>query len=110
MHGRAHAGARVPLSPAATVFVYAIVLAGPPAGLVLARAARRAGSFVVAFTMAGSLVFGLVNHFAIAGPDHVAHVDPGWRVLFSTTAVLLALLEAAGTGLAIRLATERTSS
>ena len=40
--------------------------------------------------MAGSLVFGLVNHFVFVSPDHVAHVDPQWRPLFATTAVLLA--------------------
>ena len=57
--------------------------------------------------MAGSLVFGLVNHFVLASPDHVAHVAPEWRPLFTATAVLLALTEALGSGLAVRLARER---
>jgi hypothetical protein len=34
----------------------------------------------------------------------VAHVDPQWRALFTTTAVLLALTEAFGCGLAVRVA------
>ena len=57
--------------------------------------------------MAGSLVFGLVNHFVLASPDHVAHVSPEWRPLFATTAVLLAVTEAIGSGLAIRVVRER---
>ena len=31
----------------------------------------------------------LINHFIIAGPDHVAHVAAEWRALFGVTAVLL---------------------
>jgi hypothetical protein len=45
--------------------------------------------------MAASLVFGVVNHFLLASPDHVSHVAQQWRTLFATTAVLLALTEAA---------------
>jgi hypothetical protein len=47
--------------------------------------------------MAGSLVFGVVNHFVIVSPDHVSHVPAEWSTLFTVTAVLLAVLEAAGT-------------
>ena len=47
--------------------------------------------------MAGALVFGLGNHFIIAGEDHVAHVAAEWRTLFGVTAVLLVITEAAGT-------------
>ena len=35
-----------------------------------------------------------------ANPDHVAHIVAEWRVLFGLTAVLLALTEALGSGLA----------
>ena len=107
VHGAAHAGAQVPLSLAANLFVFVVILAGPVVGLALTWPAEQLGSWVIASTMAGSLVFGLVNHFVIASPDHVAHVAPQWRPLFTTTAVLLALTEALGSGLAIRLATER---
>jgi hypothetical protein len=54
--------------------------------------------------MAGSLVFGFLNHFVFASPDHVAHVARQWRPLFATTAVLLVLTEALSAGLALRLA------
>ena len=106
VHGIAHAQAHVPLSPAANLFVFIVILAGPLAGLALTWPARRLGSWVVAATLAGSLVFGLVNHFVLASPDHVAHVAPEWRPLFTATAILLAVTEALGSGLAIRLARE----
>jgi hypothetical protein len=107
VHGAAHAEAHVPLSRAANLFVFVVILAGPLAGLALVWPAERIGSWLIAITMAGSLVFGLVNHFALAGPDHVAHVARQWRPLFTTTAALLALTEALGFGLAIRFARER---
>jgi len=107
VHGAAHAQAHVPLSRAANLFVYIVILAGPLIGLALLWAAGRIGSWLIAVTMAGSLVFGLVNHFVLASPDHVAHVAPEWRPLFATTAVLLAVTEAIGSGLAIRVVRER---
>jgi len=106
VHGMAHTEARVPLSPAANLFVFIVILAGPLVGLALTWPAERIGSWLIAITMAGSLVFGVVNHFVWASPDHVAHVGPEWRPLFTATAVLLALTEALGSSLAVRLARE----
>jgi len=108
--GAVHARAPIPLSPAANLFVYIVILAGPLIGLALIRPAERIGSSLIAVAMAGSLVFGLVNHFMFANPDHVAHVDPQWRTLFATTAILLAVTEAFGCGLAIHLVRERRPS
>jgi hypothetical protein len=110
IHGAAHAEAHVPMSRAANLFVFIVIVAGPLVGLGLAWPARRIGSWVIALTLAGSLVFGFVNHFIFESPDHVAHVEARWRALFATTAVLLALTEALGSGLAIRLVLRRTSS
>jgi len=106
VHGAAHAGAQVFLPIAGALFVYIVILAGPLLGLVLAWKARVAGSVVIALAMAGSLVFGLVNHFMLSSPDHVAHVVPQWQALFGTTAALLALTEALGCGLAVRVIRE----
>jgi hypothetical protein len=110
VHGHAHAGAHVPLSRAANLFVFIVILAGPLVGLVLTWPAERIGIWTIAITMAGSLVFGVVNHFVLPSPDHVAHVDRHWRPLFTTTAVLLGLTEALGSGLAIRVARERKNA
>ena len=107
VHGWAHAGANVPLSRSANLFVFSVILAGPLVGLALTWPAARIGTWLIAITMAGSLVFGLVNHFVLASPDHVAHVARQWRPLFTATAVLLALTEAIGAVLAIRIARDR---
>ena len=106
VHGAAHGQANVPLSPAANLFVLIVIVAGPLVGLALTWPAERIGSWLIAITMAASLVFGVVNHFVLVSPDHVAHVAPQSRALFTTTAVLLALTEALASGLAIRIARE----
>ena len=102
VHGMAHAKAHVPLSPAANVFVFAVIVAGPLIGLGLTWRTLSVGTWLIALTMAASLVFGFVNHFILARPDHIAHIDSQWRPLFTTTAVLLALTETLGSGLAFR--------
>jgi hypothetical protein len=110
VHGATHTGAHVPLSRAANLFVFIVILAGPLVGLALTRASEVVGAWVVAGTMAGALLFGLVNHFVLPSPDHVAQVDPRWRTLFATTAVLLAVTEGLGFVLALRAARERKLS
>ena len=100
-HGRAHDGAAVPLSLAGSLFVYVVILAGPLAGLAVWRWRPRAGAWIVAASMIGALVFGLINHFIIQGSDHVAHVAPEWRTLFGVTAALLVVSEAAGAAVGI---------
>ena len=110
VHGLAHGRAQVPLSLAANLFVFIVILAGPLIGVALAWPAERLGAWVIAITLAGSLVFGLVNHFGLPGPDHVAHVDPQWRLLFGITAALLAITETLGSTLAIRVIREGSAS
>ena len=117
VHGAAHAQAHVPLSLPANLFVYIVILAGPLVGLGIVLPGLktwptrvRIGTWVIVVTMLGSLVFGLVNHFVLSSPDHVSHVDPEWRLLFGTTAVLLAMTEALGSGLAFGLTRERKLS
>ena len=96
VHGSAHAGARIPMTLAANLFIWIVILAGPLAGLWLSRSRPAAGGWVVAATMAGSLVFGIVNHYVIVSPDHVSHVAAEWRALFAVTAALLVVTEIAG--------------
>jgi hypothetical protein len=95
-HGSAHRGAEVPLGVAGMAFVIVVIEAAPVVGLAISMFRARAGALVVATSMAASLVFGLVNHYIIPGPDHVAHVAAAWRPMFSTTALLLVLSEAIG--------------
>src|SRR5262245_9354215 len=96
VHGSAHTGARIPMPLAANLYIWIGILAGPLVGWWVARSRPVAGGWIAAATMAGSLVFGLVNHFVIIGPDHVSHVAAEWRPLFAATAALLVLTEAIG--------------
>ena len=105
VHGRAHDGAHVPLPFAGTLFVYIVILTGPLAGLAVSRWRPRAGASIVAASMSGAVVFGLVNHFIIDGPDHVAHVAADWRTMFGVTAALLFVCEAVGTAVGVWAAT-----
>jgi len=111
VHGAAHSGAAVPLSALQNVFVWVVILAGPLAALWMIRTGRPLGPALLALTMGGSLVFGIVNHFVIESADHVAHItSDAWRLPFQVTAVALALLEAAGTAVGIRWAALRRAS
>jgi len=103
VHGAAHGGAQIPMSIVANLFVFVVILAGPVLGLALSWRAERLGSLIVALTMAGSLVFGVVNHFLLDSPDHVSQVEAQWRMIFGTTAMLLTITEMLGLGFAIRL-------
>jgi hypothetical protein len=96
VHGAAHSGARIPMTLAANLFIWIVIAAGPLAGLWTSRSHPVAGGWVIAATMAGSLVFGVVNHFLIVSPDHVSHVAAEWRLLFAVTAALLVVSEVAG--------------
>jgi len=102
VHGAAHSGAAVALGPAGNLFVYIVILAGPIVGLLIALRQPLLGAWIVALTMSGSLVFGLVNHFIIQGTDHVSHVEAAWRTQFAVTAALLAVVEAAGAAIGLR--------
>jgi hypothetical protein len=103
VHGAAHGGAQIPMSMVANLFVFVVILAGPVLGLALSWRAERLGSLIVALTMAGSLVFGFVNHFVLDSPDHVSQVEAQWRMIFGTTAMLLTITEMLGLGFAVRL-------
>jgi hypothetical protein len=74
-----------------------IVQLGPLVGLGLIPVQPRGGAAVVAASMAGALVFGVVNHFVLPGPDNIMQVQAEWRTVFAATAALLALIEASGT-------------
>jgi hypothetical protein len=108
VHGQAHTGAAIPLPVASTLFVYIVILAGPLAGLALTRWRPVAGAWIIAASLGGALVFGLINHFVVAGPDHVDHVAMPWRTRFRATALLLVASEAAGVLAGIRSALRRT--
>ena len=103
VHGMAHTEARIPMSTAANIFVIVVILAGPLVGLSLLWRFERAGRGLIAATLLASFLFGLVNHFLLVSPDHVAHVAARVRPLFTVTAALLAMTESLGAVFAVRL-------
>jgi hypothetical protein len=103
LHGAAHSGAGIGLSALQSAFVWIVILAGPLVALWMIGTGRRFGPELLALTMGGSLIFGIVNHFVIESPDHVAHItSDAWRLPFQWSAVGLLILEAAGTAVGIR--------
>ena len=101
IHGAAHSGAEVPITVLQNAFVWIVILIGPLVSLWLIRTNRRFGAELLALTMGGALVFGLVNHFIIESADHVSHVtNSTWRLPFQVSAILLLGLEAAGVWIA----------
>jgi hypothetical protein len=101
VHGQAHTGGQVGLTAAQSTFVYSVILAAPLVGLAMVPWRPRAGAAIVTASMTGALVFGLINHYFINGPDHVAHVAAAWRTQFGVTAALLVVSEAAGVAIGI---------
>ena len=92
---------------AGALFVYIVILASPLVGLAVSRWRPRTGAWIVALSFSGALLFGLINHFIIAGPDHVSHVAAEWRALFGVTAALLLATEAAGAAIGVWCARRR---
>jgi len=99
LHTASHAGQRIMFLPAwqlayVTVAIYAAPVV---AAVLLWTRYDRAGAWLLVAAMAGSLVFGLLYHFVVPGPDNVFTQPPGpWRTTFGVTAVLLALLQVIG--------------
>jgi hypothetical protein len=103
VHGIPHRVLHIELSSLQTLYVLIVIVVCPLIGMALLLTTRqRAGAWLLAVSMLGSLGFGAWNHFVAGGPDHVAEVGPGaMGSLFRVTAVLLALTEAAGVWLGI---------
>jgi hypothetical protein len=101
LHGRAHAGAAVAMSTTANLFIVAVIVVAPLLGAVLLWFfSTQAGAWLLALSLGASFIFGVVNHFILESPDHVARIANDWKGLFTATAVLVALTEALGSGLA----------
>lgn len=98
IHGYAHVQAQVMLSTFGQTYVLVVILLAPLlACALLYTRQQRTGALLTALSLAGSFVFGLIYHFLLPGNDNVAEVHGEWHMVFMWTAVLLAILELAGT-------------
>jgi hypothetical protein len=99
VHTASHAGQHVMSLPAWQLTYIAVVIYAAPvvAAVLLWTRYGLAGAWLLVAAMAGSLVFGLLYHFVVPGPDNVFTQSPGpWRTTFGVTAVLLAPLQVIG--------------
>lgn len=103
LHGLAHLLIPVPISPLQALFIAGVISALPIIALLLVwRQQVKWASTVLLVSMAGSLLFGLYNHFVVISPDHFSQMPPtSLGVLFQVTAVLLAVSEGVGIGVSV---------
>jgi hypothetical protein len=98
LHGISHVEHRVPLALWQWVYVIFVIFLAPVVAAVLFwTRLPRVGVGLLLTSMAGALIFGLVFHFLVSGPDNVftLHAAAG-REAFRSSAVLVALTEALG--------------
>ena len=105
VHGAAHVSESVYGSVLDTIFIVVVIWFAPIGAILLLQMRRwQMGSVILLVAMAGSLLYGVYNHFILPGPDNVVSFPAGvWQGYFQVTAVLLAIIEAAGTLLGLAL-------
>jgi hypothetical protein len=98
VHGAAHSHLNIGVSTWQKAFIAVIIFAVPLiATMMLWTRVRKFGVILLGLSLAGSLVFGVSYHFLIAGPDNaLGQYHSHCRSAFPATAMLLALIEAAG--------------
>lgn len=99
-HGAAHLALDIPSTPADDVFRIGVVAVLPVLALALLHHSqqRQLGAVWLTLAMAASWFYGAVNHFVFTGRDHVGTGSRShWDLIFTTTAVLLFILEMSGT-------------
>jgi hypothetical protein len=103
LHGLAHVEIPVPLSLLQSLFVGMIIFLAPIiAAVLLWTPFYRIGSWLLLGAMAGSLLFGVYNHYIVISPDHFTQVSfAGWGLLFQVTALLIALVDGLGCGVGV---------
>jgi len=97
-HGSDHAHLAIDVAAWQSAFIASVIVVAPivAAAMLWTRRAK-AGLWLLAIAMAGSFLFGLWYHFLVAGSDNVLGMPSGGaHAAFRITAVLLAIIEAAG--------------
>lgn len=111
VHHYAHLVADVQNSPIQLLFILLVVTIAPWAAIYLAWTRTvKLGVAVFSFSMAASLAFGLILHFAIDGPDLHSNVTPEHGAVFLYSALGLATVEFTGFVLGVRFWLRRRNS
>jgi len=104
IHAVAHIGANIWLSFLGNAFVVVVILVAPLVSLFLLYITQLEllGALLLFLSMLAAFLFGVWNHFLLPGSDNIGHVPPGvWQQPFQVTAVLLTILQAAGTAIGL---------
>ena len=104
LHGLAHVEIPVSLSLLQSLFVGIVIFLIPlVAAVLLWTQFYRIGSWLLLGAIAGSLLFGIYNHFIVISPDHVSQVSfTGWGLLFQVTAILILIVDGFGCWIGIQ--------
>jgi lipopolysaccharide export LptBFGC system permease protein LptF len=96
-HGMAHSDLHIQMELWQNVYIWIVITLLPLVAAVLIWKHPRSGFLLLLCSMVGSFVFGFFYHFIAAGPDNIAsHAGHASAGTFLWTAVMLALIEAAG--------------
>ena len=98
LHGLAHVEIPVALSLLQSSFVAIVIFLIPIlAAILLWTPFYRMGSWLLLSSIAGSLLFGLYNHFIVVSSDHVSQVSfAGWGLFFQVTAYIILIVDGLG--------------
>lgn len=100
VHGMAHTSLFIAMSLMQNVYIFLVIIAGPIFAAAFLRKNPPVGFAVLAVSMLGSFLFGVYYHFIAISSDNVLTLDDRpWTMTFQLTAVLLAIVEFAGTGI-----------
>ncbi len=103
LHGLAHVEIPVALSLLQSLFIGIVVSLIPIIAVILLwMHFDRIGIWLLLGSMAGSLLFGIYNHFIVMSPDHVSQISfAGWGILFQVTAILIVITDGLGCWMSI---------
>jgi hypothetical protein len=101
VHGTAHQQVGVAISTFQYIYVIAVTFVAPVAAAVMLLLKntnfQHGGAWLLVASMFGSLLFGVFYHMLVPGSDNIFTVMHGhWSVIFSSTALLLAIVDGAG--------------
>lgn len=96
-HGMVHSDLHIQMELWQNLYIWVVITLLPLLAAVLIWKRPRSGFLLLLCSMAGSFAFGVFYHFIAGGPDNVtSHAGHSSAGMFLWTAVLLALIEAAG--------------
>jgi len=96
-HAVAHTRLHIDVSRWQNLYILIVINLLPIIAAVLIWRRKKSGFLILLLSMAGSFVFGVFYHFIAAGTDNVNSLGlHPWSNTFLWSAILLALVEAAG--------------